>query len=53
MPAFHELEIKFGEVVAQAILENLERFEGIRSDVVTPLEDRWQVLTACSQAHAA
>ena len=53
MPNFQELEIKFGEVVAQAILENLERFEGVRSDVVTSLEDRWQILAGTEHQYAA
>ncbi|MGE3623587.1 MAG: hypothetical protein AB7H77_06940 [Bdellovibrionales bacterium] len=35
---------RHGEVVAQAILENLERYEGVRSSVVTSLEERWERL---------
>ena len=44
MPSFRDLEEKFGEVVAQAVLENLERFEGVRGCVISSLEDRWQAL---------
>ena len=44
MFGFHDLEAKFGEVVAQAILENLERYEGVRSSVVSSLEERWDNL---------
>lgn len=41
---FDSLVDRFGEVVAQSLLENLERFEGVRNEDVAPLEDRWQSL---------
>ena len=50
MPNFHELEIKFGEVVAQAILENLERFEGVRNDVSCPWQTAGTIWPARSSA---
>jgi hypothetical protein len=53
MFSFHDLEKKFGEVVAQAILENLERYEGVRSGVIASLEDRWQILMQDNQPVAA
>jgi hypothetical protein len=38
---FETFIARHGEVVAQAILENIERFEGIRSSTATSLEERW------------
>jgi hypothetical protein len=42
---FEKFLARHGEVVAQAILENLERYEGVRSDIMASLEDRWMSLT--------
>jgi hypothetical protein len=50
---FENLIARYGEVVAQAILENLERFEGVRNDVVMPLADRWHNLAGTEQRYAA
>lgn len=44
MLQFEQFVARHGEVAAQAILENLERFEGIRTTQVESLEDRWQRL---------
>ncbi len=44
MLEFETFVARHGEVAAQAIIENIERFEGLRSCHVTPLEQRWQVL---------
>lgn len=33
---------RHGEVVAQAVLENIERYEGVRSCVLASLEERWE-----------
>jgi len=52
MPSFRELEKKFGEIAAQAILENLERFEGIRGCTSIPLEQRWMALMSEEQMAA-
>lgn len=41
---FETFIARHGEVAAQAILENLERYEGIRSNIVASLEERWQML---------
>ena len=45
MLQFETFIARHGEVAAQAVLENLERYEGIRSSyVAVPLEERWQRL---------
>ncbi len=46
---------RHGEVAAQALIENIERFEGVRSNSFVPLEQRWQVLMSqpSNQAMAA
>lgn len=36
---------RHGEVVTQAVVENLERYEGVRSDTAAPLTQRWSILT--------
>jgi hypothetical protein len=44
---FDEFEIFFarhGEVAVQAILENLERYEGLQGNASVPLERRWHLL---------
>lgn len=35
---------RYGEVVVQDIIEQTERFLGVRANVVTPLEERWNAL---------
>lgn len=44
MLEFETFVARHGEVAAQALIENIERFEGVRSDKIIPLEQRWQVL---------
>jgi hypothetical protein len=44
MLEFETFVARHGEVVAQALIENIERFEGVRSNSIIPLEQRWQVL---------
>jgi len=44
MLEFETFVARHGEVVAQAIIENIERFEGVRSDAVIPLELRWNAI---------
>ena len=48
---------RHGEVVAQAILENFERYQGIEADPSVSLEDRWRRLiedsSSCEQEMAA
>ncbi len=44
MLEFETFVARHGEVAAQAIIENIERFEGVRSNSTIPLEQRWQVL---------
>ena len=41
---FERFVARHGEIAAQAILENLERFEGLRPNRDMPLEQRWQRL---------
>lgn len=42
MLQFDQFVARHGEVAAQALLENIERFEGRRSNTVLPLEQRWE-----------
>jgi len=44
MLQFDQFVARHGEIVAQAVLENLERFEGVRSNTAIPLEQRWERL---------
>ena len=48
---FDQFVARHGEIVAQAVLENLERFEGVRSDTAVPLEQRWEDLILRAPAH--
>jgi len=41
MVEFEKFLARHGEVVAQAVLENLERYEGVRGSLTTSLEERW------------
>ena len=50
---FEQFVARHGEVVAQAILENLERFEGVRSNTAVPLEQRWENLMRAPERLAA
>jgi hypothetical protein len=38
---FEHFVARHGEIAAQAIIENLERFEGIRATCAQSLEERW------------
>jgi hypothetical protein len=54
MLQFDQFVARHGEVVAQAVLENLERYEGVRSNRSIPLEQRWeQLITAVPQQRLA
>lgn len=54
MLQFEQFVARHGEVAAQAIVENLERFEGVRIHCVMSLEERWQrLMHAEPQALAA
>jgi hypothetical protein len=48
MLEFETFLSRYGEVTAQAIVENLERFEGVRGNAALSLEERWHFLM---QAH--
>ena len=42
MLEFEKFVARHGEVAAQAVLENLERYEGVRAPMDRPLEERWE-----------
>ena len=44
MPDFHKYVARHGEHGVQAIVERLERYDGIRHHVSVSLEDRWNFL---------
>ena len=44
MLQYDQFVARHGEAAAQALLENLERFEGIRPNTSVPLEQRWHKL---------
>ncbi|MDD3183654.1 MAG: hypothetical protein PHD48_12760 [Alphaproteobacteria bacterium] len=44
MPDFHNFIMRHGEFVAQYIIEQIERIEGICSDNSVSLEQRWAAL---------
>ena len=44
MLSFEQYVKRHGEFGAQAIIERIERYEGIRSRIGTSLEDRWNML---------
>ena len=41
---FNKYLMRHGEFWVQALIEHLERYEGIRSNPVIALEDRWNAL---------
>jgi len=41
---FNQYVTRYGEFGVQAIIERIERYEGIRSRIDTSLEDRWNAL---------
>ena len=41
MPDFETFVARHGEVGAQALIENIERFSGVRIRLGVPLERRW------------
>ncbi|MDX2027929.1 MAG: hypothetical protein SFW62_04780 [Alphaproteobacteria bacterium] len=54
MLQFDQFIARHGEAVAQALLENIERFEGVRADLASSLEDRWlRVMQSSDQRLAA
>ncbi len=44
MPNFETYVVRHGEFTIQAIIERLEHYEGIRSNVTASLEERWNAL---------
>jgi 5S rRNA maturation endonuclease (ribonuclease M5) len=43
---FNQFIDRHGEIVVQALIENMERFEGLRVESTLPLVIRWQNLFA-------
>jgi hypothetical protein len=41
---FHAYALRHGEFAIQAIIESLERYEGVRANAAASLEDRWNAL---------
>ncbi len=50
MPNFESFVARHGEFSVQALLERIERYEGVRSAAGASLEDRWEALMANSRA---
>ncbi len=50
MLQFDQFVARHGEIAAQALLENLERFEGIRSNTAVPVKLRWEKLVTSAPA---
>jgi hypothetical protein len=50
MPNFETYLARHGEFGVQALIERLERYEGIHSCIVLSLEDRWNALMANGNA---
>lgn len=44
MLSFERYMTRFGEIGVQAIIERLERYDGISGNRVRPLEERWKAL---------
>ena len=55
MPQYHEFLARHGESAVQAILDNLEYVEGMRSEKIMSLEERWERLMqiGAERRHAA
>lgn len=49
MPNYTEFMMRHGECGIQDIVERLERYEGVRSNVAVPLEQRWNALMQPTQ----
>jgi len=50
MPNFESFAARHPEFSVQALIENLERFEGVRASPGASLEERWHVLMEKSHA---
>ena len=51
---FDKYIARYGEFGVQALIERLERYEGIHANVETSLEERWKVLMQnCSTSQFA
>jgi hypothetical protein len=41
MPNYHQYLMRHGEHGVQALIERIERYEGIRANIILSLEERW------------
>jgi hypothetical protein len=48
---FNIFTARHGEIAAQALIENLERYQGIRADNHIPLEERWNTVMSCADQY--
>ena len=53
MLSFETYIARYGEAGVQAIIERLERYEGIAGSGAYPLEERWEALMVDRQAERA
>ena len=51
MLVFDKYVARYGEFAIQALIEGLERYEGIRSKVSASLEERWNALMQDFPSH--
>jgi len=52
MPNYNDFMMRHGEFGIQAIVERIERQEGVASSEVRPLEERWEALMQCQRTVA-
>jgi hypothetical protein len=52
MPNFETYVARLGEFGVQALVERLERYEGIRAQIGISLEERWSALMQAAPAPA-
>ena len=50
---FDQYVTRYGEFGVQALIERLERYEGVRPGIVQTLEERWNALMATGNARAS
>lgn len=53
MPNFDSYVAKLGEFGVLALIEKLERYEGIKASIECPLEERWARVMCDTQLVAA
>jgi hypothetical protein len=50
MPDYYEFMLRHSEFGVQDLIERLERYSGIKSDILLPLEQRWFAVMQMPQA---